>query len=278
MSIAALVLIRLIANPLSNVYQKKLTQQRADPLVLMTAAYCAMAAVSLPVLLHARFTPALLRSAALLASVDVLGNVLLVAALERTDLSILGPINAYKAVVSLVLGVVLIHEIPSPAAVCGVLLVVGGSLLLSNPKSGMIWRDTGVQLRLLSLLLLSLAAVFLKECIVLSTPATAFAVWAAGATPVALLALLVRKPRRGQFRILRNNGISLLWMTATFGAAQVCTVLTFQALQVAVSLALFQTSTLLSVFFGHHFFQEPNMGRRLAASAVMIAGAILVAI
>ena len=78
---------------------------------------------------------------------------LLVAALRRTDLSILGPINAYKAVVSLALGVVVLGEIPSAAGLAGVLLIVAGSAVVANGGSGFggFFRDRGVQLRFAAL-------------------------------------------------------------------------------------------------------------------------------
>jgi drug/metabolite transporter (DMT)-like permease len=49
-------------------------------------------------------------------------------------------------------------------------------------------------------------------------------------------------------------------------------------MQVGYSLALFQLSTLISVFLGYHYFQEQNIGRRLFGSGVMIAGAVLIAL
>ena len=47
------------------------------------------------------------------ALLAVAGNALLVYALKSTDLSVLGPINAYKSIVSLVLGIFLIGERPT---------------------------------------------------------------------------------------------------------------------------------------------------------------------
>jgi hypothetical protein len=54
---------------------------------------------------------------------------------------------------------------------------------------------------------------------------------------------------------------------------QLSTVLTFGKLQVGYSLALFQTSSLLSVFFGYRYFQEKNIARRLFGSLIMVIGA-----
>ena len=45
---------------------------------------------------------------------------------------------------------------------------------------------------------------------------------------------------------------------------QLSTVLTFGKLQVGYSLALFQMSTLISVFFGYHYFQERQIRKRLS--------------
>jgi drug/metabolite transporter (DMT)-like permease len=47
-------------------------------------------------------------------------------------------------------------------------------------------------------------------------------------------------------------------------------------LQVGYSLALFQLSTLITVYVGHRYFQERNLRRRLLASLVMVIGAMLI--
>ena len=69
------------------------------------------------------------------AALAVAGNALLVAAVRSTDLSILGPINAYKAVLGLILGVVLIRELPTWPGVFGLLMVLAGSGLVVD-RSG----------------------------------------------------------------------------------------------------------------------------------------------
>ena len=57
---------------------------------------------------------------------------------------------------------------------------------------------------------------------------------------------------------------------------QLATVYTFGKLQVGYSLALFQLSTLLSVFLGYRYFQESQIRKRLIGALVMSAGAVLV--
>jgi drug/metabolite transporter (DMT)-like permease len=57
---------------------------------------------------------------------------------------------------------------------------------------------------------------------------------------------------------------------------QVTTLLTLGKLQVGYSLALFQLSTLITVYLGHRYFQERSIRRRLLGSLVMVIGAMLI--
>ena len=76
--------------------------------------------------------------------------------------------------------------------------------------------------------------------------------------------------------VLRNNSRTYLLLAVTTGLMQLSTVLTFGKLQVGYSLALFQMSTLISVFFGYYYFQEGQIRKRLFGSVVMVAGAVLI--
>ena len=50
----------------------------------------------------------------------------------------------------------------------------------------------------------------------------------------------------------------------------------FAKMNVAYALALFQLSTLLSVFLGVSIFKEKNLKKKLIGSLIMITGAILI--
>ena len=65
-------------------------------------------------------------------------------------------------------------------------------------------------------------------------------------------------------------------MTLSTGLMQLTTLLTLGKLQVGYSLALFQLSTLVTVYLGHRYFQERNIRRRLVGSLVMMIGAMLI--
>ena len=62
------------------------------------------------------------------------GNYFIIKALSVGDLSELAPINSYKPVVALVLGMFLLNEYPSVKELIGILLIVFGTFVLFNKK------------------------------------------------------------------------------------------------------------------------------------------------
>jgi drug/metabolite transporter (DMT)-like permease len=248
------VVARIIANPLSNVFQKVLTGRAADPLFVICATHGLLSLVCLPAVLFYR-PPARagfwvdMTVCALLA---VAGNVLIVRA--------------------------------------GIALIVTGSYALTDrPVHGnsggshggfaRLLRDRGVQYRLAALVLSAVEAVFLKRAVLASSPPTAFVLWAVLGFIISLAAaaVVLTGPRlRHELAVLRSNRPPYLLLGLTTGVMQFCTLATFTGLQVGYALALFQTSTLLTVILGHKVFNEGQFLRRMAGAAVMVAGAILI--
>jgi drug/metabolite transporter (DMT)-like permease len=215
----------------------------------------------------------------------VAGYVFLWYALRSTDLSVLGPINAYKAVLGLLLAVVLIGEVPTLFGLIGVALIVAGSFFVIDRVPGQAHRsafrqfsrEPGVQLRFAALICSATESVFLKRALLLSSTITAFLVWTALCFAVAAIAVVFFRTRvAAEGTRLRGEWRTLLWLAASSGLMQLATLLTFGKLQVGYSLALFQLSTLVTVYLGHRYFQERNIRRRLLGSLVMVIGAMLI--
>jgi len=285
---ALAVLIRIVANPLSNVFQKQLAQRSADPLVTIVATHGFLTVFALAVLTGIRVAALGLDfwgnilTAVVLA---VAGYVFLWYALKSTDLSVLGPINAYKAVVGLLLAVVLIGEVPNLFGLIGVALIVAGSYLVIDRVPGQgrrsafhqFTRKPGVQLRFAALICSATESIFLKRALLLSSPITTFLVWTVLCFAIAATAaVLLRRDVVTEVTRLMREWRTLLWLAATTALMQLTTILTFGKLQVGYSLALFQLSTLITVYFGHRYFQERNIRRRLLGSLVMVIGATLI--
>ena len=291
MPTALFVLVRIVANPLSNVFQKQLTQRAASPVFIIGAVHAVLTMACVPVwfvpgAIVLQRGPEMWATMTACACLAVGGNALLVAAVRSTDLSILGPINAYKSVVGLVLGIVLIGELPTMPGVVGVLMILAGSSLVVDRVAGQprrhafvqFFRERGIQLRFAALGLSATEAVFLKKAILLSSPLTTFVLWAtlgAAIGAVAVAALLGRQTGE-EIRIFEKETGTYLRLAITTGFMQLATVFTFGVLQVGYSLALFQLSALISVFLGYRYFQEGNMRTRIIGSLVMTAGAAMI--
>lgn len=286
---ALFVITRIVANPISNVFQKQLTQRAAHPIFIIGATHALLTLLALPFLAGTRWAelgPAFWANIALCALLAVTGNVLLVYALRSTDLSVLGPINAYKAVLSLLLGLFLIGEIPTAFGLCGVLLILAGSYFVvdrapDQPRGDAFvrfFRERGVQLRFAALVFSATEAVFLKRAVLHSSPVITFLFWSLLGLPVAAAAvlLLLRGGVGPQMLVLRHRWRTYLWLAMTTGLMQLTTLLTFDKLQVGYSLALFQLSSLLSVLLGYRYFRERNIRRRLVGAAIMVAGAAMI--
>lgn len=101
-----------------------------------------------------------------------------VKALERGELSVLGPINAWKPVVAMTGGILLLSEIPSAGGTAGLGLIVWGSYLVLGADEGKfrfrILLRTDIRYRFAALFCTALEAVFLKKLILLSSTGQAF--------------------------------------------------------------------------------------------------------
>lgn len=285
------VFTRILSNPLSNVFQKKLTGKAADPVFIILVTHVLLSLAMLPVLfkmspLH--LGPSFFVNIFLCVLLAIAGNTLIVAALKRTDLSILGPINAYKSIVSLVLGIFLLGELPTLLGVAGILLILVGSYFFieqdpTQKETGNFlhfFKDKGVQLRLMALVFSATEAVFLKKALLVSSPLITFVFWCIlGALVAWIVSLfLLRTEASSNSSTFRQQTSTYLLLALTTGLMQFSTLYTFGVLQVGYSLALFQTSALLSVLFGYKFFREQNVLQRLLGASIMVAGAILIVV
>lgn len=288
---ALFVVTRIVANPVSNVFQKQLAQHGANPLFIIAATHAILTVAVAPLLFligWRELGTGFWWNMAVCTVLAVAGNGLLVAALRRGDLSVLGPINAYKSVLSLGLGVFLLREMPTFLGVIGVGLVLAGSyFVVDRPPvrlRGSAWfpflHDRGIQLRLAALVFSATEAVFLKRAILHASPLATFLFWSVLGLPVAAaaVAFLPRGSAGQETRRFGHHWQRYLWLALTTGLMQAATLFTFGQLQVGYSLALFQLSTVISVFLGYRYFAEKNIRRRLIGSLIMVSGAVLIVV
>ena len=131
-----------------------------------------------------RFAPLFWRDVVVSGVLCATGNACLVAALGRGELSILGPINAWKAVVGLIFGFFLLGEAPTFPALFGVFLIGVGSyfVLDASPERfsfRLLFENSAIRLRVAALILTALEAIFIKKIVLATGPAPAFFLWSA---------------------------------------------------------------------------------------------------
>jgi uncharacterized membrane protein len=107
-----------------------------------------------------------------------------------------------------------------------------------------------------------------------------FVFWCILGAGIALIfgLFLLKAGIKNDIGTFKQRTSTYLMLAITTGLMQLSTLYAFGVLQVGYSLALFQTSALLSVFFGYKFFREQNVVRRLVGASIMVVGAIFIVV
>lgn len=283
-----IVLGRVFASAAANVFQKQFTHKGLHSLFIVMLSYLVLALISLPLLLlvdHRVINDGFWINILLAALLDMAGTLFLVLSLSKTDLSVFGPLNAYKVVFSMVLAVIFLGEVPNLQGFSGVMIILLGSFLLFPPaataSSNRLWHlfgQRGVQYRFLSILLFSIGTLPLKNAVLSGGALATTLYWCLFGLPlsVGLYYRFGGKRWQTDWQAAKQHRHHFLWLGGFIFLMQYSTMLVFSQLLVAYSLALFQLSMVLQVFLGYRIFHEKHLVRRLAACGVMIAGCLLV--
>lgn len=283
-----IVLGRVFSSAAANVFQKQFTHKGLHSLFIVMLSYLVLACISLPLLLlveHNAIDHSFWINILLAALLDMAGTLFLVLSLSKTDLSVFGPLNAYKVVFSMILAVIFLGEVPSMQGLSGVIIILLGSFLLFPPATtasanrlSQLFMQRGVQYRFLSILLFSIGTLPLKNAVLSGGAMATTLYWCLFGLPlsIGLYYWFGGKRWKMDWQAARQHRSHFLWLGGFIFLMQYTTMLIFSQLLVAYSLALFQLSMVLQVFLGYRIFHEKHIIRRLAACAVMIAGCLLV--
>lgn len=279
---------RVIASPLVNVFQKKLTNKDVSPELIVSLSYLFFVLLSIPVFIYMKpfDLPGEFWFYILLLGVfDIFGNMFLVKSLSTVDLSVFGPLNAYKPIFAIFFSIFLLGEMPTLWGSLGVIVIISGSYFLNysgrreTNSIQSFFGNRGIIYRFLAIGLTAIAAVFSKKAILLSSPLTTLIYWSVIGWPISMLMVSKLKLnwKKELVQISKHKGY-FVYLFLSFLALQFFTLLAFQSFFVGYSLALFQLSSVISVLFGVFFFKERNIRYRLLGSLVMVVGAILIAL
>ena len=255
------VIIRIFSNSLSKVFQEKLTSKGEIPMCVKYINYLILAIFSLPLMLLTKNTELLsgFWTFALLGGIcGALCNYFMVEALKFGELSVLGPINSYKAIVGLIFGMILLGEIPDMRALGGVLLIFTGSFFIFETINLIdIFKKNDSKFLFLALFFAAIEAIFIKKVILLSSVCVSFI---ASSILGAVFSFAILKLNRVEFKIPQKENFKYYLLTAIcFGL-----------------MTLFQLSVLVNVFLGWKIFKEKHLLKKLTGSVIIILGAIII--
>jgi drug/metabolite transporter (DMT)-like permease len=283
-----IVLGRILSASFANVFQKKLTHNDLHPLFIVMVSYFVLSIICLPLLFNFAYeglTTAFWFNIFFAALLDMAGTMFLVMSLSKTDLSVFGPLNAYKVLVSMILAMIFLAEVPNFQGFTGIAIIVIGSYFLfpsqqkfSANRLLSLFSIKGVQYRFLSILLFSIGTLPLKNAVLLggALPATVF--WCLIGFPLALLAYVFfcPTPFNKEITAAKQYVLSFCYLGVLMFLMQYASMLVLSKLMIAYTLALFQLSMVLQVFLGYRIFKEEHFLRRMSACLVMVTGSLLV--
>lgn len=276
------IFLRIISNPIANAAQKSLAGHYPARYINFLS-YLIMTIFVLPIAVKtnwAQYSCEFWIYAFSAGFLCALGTQCLIKALSMGELSIIAPINAYKCVIGLISGFIILNETPSVISLIGLALIVWGSReLFKDTKTGFtlkLFKEKYFRLRIYALILTGIEASLLKKIILLSSPLESFILWAIGGMLFSAIFLIgtpkiKTKPSLKQIALLISIPISLSIM-------QISTNYAFEKIEVSLALALFQLSSIVSLIFGIIFFKEKNIKQKLIGTIIMIIGAIIILI
>jgi len=282
---AAAVALRIVSNPLGNVFQKQLTAKGHHPLLVNFLTYFLLSVVCLVIAfnVHWKSLPQPFWFYSIAGGiVGALGNGFLVKALQKGELSVLGPINSYKAIVSIIVGIFLLGEVPNLWGLLGIALVVYGSyFVLDTTEEKFSWslfKRREIQFRLWAMIFTAIEAVFVKKVILLSSVSVAFLSWCwFGGFFSLLLLFIYRMNLKLELQKIKQADFGkYALLVACIGTMQATTNYAFSHMPVGYALALFQLSIIVSVLLGHRMFNEKDVRKKMIGSVIMIVGSVVI--
>lgn len=272
------ILFRIFSNSFSNVFQKKLTKSGEAATCINCINYILMSLISIPLLLLVNFsliTPEFWLYAIAGGITGAIGNCFMVLALKQGELSILGPINSYKAIVGMIFGIFLLHEYPNIYGLLGIgLIIIGSYFILESPKA-LLRKD--IQYRIYALIFTAIEAVFIKKVIILSSIASSFII--SSFLGAIFSYLIMRILENEKLHIpTKKNSIMYISTTLCFAIMTFTTAYVFKYINVGYALSLFQLSIILNVILGYKLFNEKKLIKKLLGSLIILIGSAAILI
>lgn len=279
-------------NTVSNVAVKKLTQ-KIHPLHVIALLLGVTGISMFGILLFTGGIPntslSIYKYMAVSAILDTIAFIAAFYALRDYPISLVVPVSSFSPVFTMIFGILFLHETPTPFKFLAILLVVIGVYILniSNDNHGYLKpiqklaTNRGIQLFFFANLIWSITPIIQKKAISFTHPQSPLFPAMIGMVLITFLMVLLsifigKKPFEAK-EIKRHS--PLIIFIGIFGAlGQLAAYTVFTLTQVAYAISVFRLSTLFTIVAGGIFFKEKDLLTRFLGAAIMVIGAILIAI
>jgi hypothetical protein len=272
------IFIRITTNSLSNVFQKKLAFENENPINVNFINYLLLSLFSIPFIFF--INPSVLTAKFWIYALaggltGAICNCFMVMALEKGELSVLGPINSYKAVIGLIFGMIILHEIPNIYGLLGIIFIIFGSYFILETPKAILKKD--IQYRIYALIFSAIEAVFIKKVIILSSITVSFITSSILGTIFSYIIMKIFSASKP--KIPSNKHIIMYILAALcFGLMTFTTAYVFKYMNVGYALSLFQLSIIINVILGYKLFNEQKILKKLFGSLIILIGSATILI
>lgn len=281
-----LSLLAGLGDALRDAVSKKATTSIARPLVTWAYSLCALPffmpnlLVNLPHSIPSSFWILLLFT----SSCHVAGGLLLVKALQLSDLSLCIPMVAFTPVFLLVIGPMLTGDMPSTQGILGAVLVGIGSYVLNldRTRNGLLapiralFQEKGARIMLGLALLWSITGSVDR----IAVQRFNLSFWASAqlCTIAILLVPILIRYQAFSSPISKRSALSLLSLGGFNALSLGAYLFALQAAPVHYVICLKRSSILFSVLLGRVMFKEQFLVDRLPGAILMLAGVVTISL
>lgn len=214
--------------------------------------------------------------------VNVLAWYLFYRAIAVSPVYLTMPFTALTPLFTVPVAFLLIGEIPGILGAAGIILVIVGAYSIHLRKGNLLsplrslWSTSGTRLMLIVAFVWSISAT-VEKVAVLSSSAAFYAVTIHSLLAIAYLPIVIFRQRQA-LRLLPANLIPFLILGGVTAGVAIFQFTALNYLDVSYVIAFKRAGVIISVFLGYWFFGEGRIWQHLAATTVIILGAILISV
>jgi drug/metabolite transporter (DMT)-like permease len=224
----------------------------------------------------------------LLVPLEIIAMLLYVRAIRDSPLSLTLPYLAFTPVFAVLIGYLFLGEMVSAKGLMGIVLVVVGAYLLNIEQLyssqgrdlcaplRAIARNSGSRIMLFVAMIYSVTSVAGKGALQYVSASFFGVFYFSLLGTVVLIGFFTMRPR--QLRLLWRRPLVHFTVGALMAVMVITHFLAISEVEVAYMIAVKRTSLIFGIIYGAFLFKEKQLGSKLVAGALMVAGVALVSI